>query len=58
MDTKSQINDPALWRQRAEEARRTAEQLNDAVSQKVLRDVADYYEQLARLVGARNGRPE
>ena len=60
MDAKSQINDPALWRQRAEEARRTAEQLNDAVSQKVLRDMADLYEQLARLVETRNatGRPD
>jgi hypothetical protein len=58
MDTKSQINDPALWRQRAQEARRTAEQLNDAVSQKVLRDIATSYEQVAKLVEAqaiRNG---
>jgi hypothetical protein len=58
MDTKSQINDPALWRQRAQEARRAAEQQDDAVSQKLLRDVADYYEQLARLVEVRNGRSE
>ena len=58
MDAKSQINDPALSRQRAEEARRTAEQLDDAVSQKVLRDIADLYEQLARLVETRNGRQE
>ena len=58
MDTKSQIKDPALWRQRAQEARRTAEQLNDAVSQKVLRDIATSYEQVAKLVEAqaiRNG---
>ena len=54
MDARSQTNDPALWRQRAEEARRTAEQLDDAVSQKLLRDIADYYEQLAGLVEARN----
>jgi hypothetical protein len=60
MDAKSQINDPPLWRQRAEEARRTAEQLDDAVSQKLLRDIADYYEQLARLVETRNtaGKPD
>jgi len=58
MDAKSQINDPALWRQRAQEARRTAEQLDDAVSQKVLRDIAASYEQVAKLVEAqaiRNG---
>jgi hypothetical protein len=58
MDAKSQINDPVVWRQRAEEARRTAEQLDDAISQKVLRDMADLYEQLARRVETRNGRPE
>ena len=60
MDAKSQINDPALWRQRAQEARRTAEQLDDAVSQKVLRDIADLYEQLARIVETRNatGQPD
>jgi Mn-dependent DtxR family transcriptional regulator len=58
MDAKSQINDPGLWRRRAEEARRTAEQLDDAVSQKVLRDIADYYEQLARHVETRNGPRE
>jgi|EndMetStandDraft_7_1072992.scaffolds.fasta_scaffold8429221_1 hypothetical protein len=59
MDAKSQISDPGLWRRRAEEARGTAEQLDDAVSQKVLRDIADYYEQLARLVETRNatGQP-
>jgi hypothetical protein len=54
MDARSQTNDPALWRQRAKEARRTAEQLDDAISQKVLRDIADYYEQLARLVETRD----
>jgi hypothetical protein len=60
MDARSQTNDPALWRQRAEEARRTAEQLDDAVSQKLLRDIADYYEQLAQLVEMRNatGQPD
>jgi hypothetical protein len=56
MDAKSQINDPALWRQRAEEVRRIAEQQHDAVSQKLLRDIADLYEQLARLVEVRDGR--
>ena len=56
MDTKSQINDPALWRQRAEKARRIAEQQHDAVSQKLLRDIADLYEQLARLIEVKNRR--
>ena len=60
MDAKSQINDPALWWQRAEEARRTAEQQDDAISQNALRDIADLYEQLARLIEVRNatGQPD
>jgi len=59
MNAKSQIDHPASWWQRAEEARRTAEQQDDAISQKLLRDIADYYEQLARLVETRNatGKP-
>jgi hypothetical protein len=38
------------------EGRRAAEQQDDAVSQKLLRDVADYCEQLARLLEGLNGR--
>jgi hypothetical protein len=53
MDAKSEITDPAYWRQRAEEARRMAEQLSDAVAQQTLRDIAAACEQLAQLTEAR-----
>jgi hypothetical protein len=53
MDISTEITDPAFWRERAEEARRMAEQLSDAVAQQTLRDIATGYEQLAKLAEAR-----
>ena len=53
MDVNSAITDPAYWRQRAEEARRIAEQLSDPVSQQTMRDIAAAYEQLAEIAQAR-----
>ena len=53
MDVNSEITDPAYWRQRAEEARRIAEQLSDPVSQQTMRDIAAAYEQLAEIAQAR-----
>jgi hypothetical protein len=53
MDTSTENTDPAFWRERAEEARRMAEQLSDAVAQQTLRDIAEGYEQLAKLAEAR-----
>jgi hypothetical protein len=54
MKATSQINDPAYWRERAEEARRMAEQSgDDAVSRQILRDIAASYDELAELAEAR-----
>ena len=47
------IDDPAHWRQRAEEARRTAEQLDDSADKKTMLDIADAYERLATLAEAK-----
>ena len=47
------INDPAYWRQRADEARRLSEQLTDPVAKDALQQVAASYEQLATLVAQR-----
>ena len=47
------IDDPAHWRQRAEEARRTAEQLDDLADKKTMLDIADAYERLATLAEAK-----
>lgn len=47
------INDPAHWRQRAEEARRMAEQVADADARRALQDIASSYDRLARLAEVR-----
>jgi len=47
------INDPAYWRQRAEEARRTAGQVDDPLAKKTLLDIARSYEQLSILTQTR-----
>jgi hypothetical protein len=39
----------AHWRRCAEDARRTAEQVGDAISKQTLLDIAEAYEQLAAL---------
>jgi hypothetical protein len=53
MDVSTEITDPAYWRQRAAEARRMAEQLNDTIAQQTLADIADACEQLANLTQTR-----
>jgi hypothetical protein len=47
MASRSFLNDPAHWRDRAEEARTRAEQINDPRSRKMMLRVADDYELLA-----------
>jgi hypothetical protein len=49
------INDPAYWRERAEEARRIAEQLADAVAREMMLDIAHSYDSLANI--AEDERP-
>lgn len=55
MKTSPMIDDPVRWRQRAEESRRTADQLDDPVAKKTMLDIADAYEQLATLAEAKLG---
>ena len=47
------IDDPGHWRQCAEEARRTADQLDDPADKKTMLDIAEAYEQLATLAEAK-----
>ena len=47
------INDPEYWRERADEARRIAEQLADAFSKQTMLEIAKSYDNLAAL--ARTG---
>ena len=54
MKAPSAINDPAHWRQRADEARRLAEQIADADARQALQDIASSYDRLAKLA---EGRP-
>ena len=46
-------DDPEHWRRRAEEAQRIADQLDDPVAKKTMRDIARSYEQLALLAEAK-----
>jgi hypothetical protein len=47
------IDDPGHWRQCAEEARRTADQLDDLANKKTMLEIADAYEKLATLAEAK-----
>jgi len=51
--TAPSFNDPAYWRQRAEEARRTAGQVDDPLAKKTLLDIARSYDQLSILTQTR-----
>jgi hypothetical protein len=53
MKAPSAINDPAHWRQRADDARRMAEQLGDAAAKQALQEIAASYERLAKLAEER-----
>jgi len=53
MPTPPKIDDPAYWRRRSEEARRTADGLDDPIAKKTMLEIATSYEQLARLAEAR-----
>ena len=47
------INNPAYWRERADEVRRMAEQLADAFPKQTLLDIALSYDNLAALTETR-----
>jgi hypothetical protein len=53
MPLSSPVNDPAYWKQRAEEARALADQLDDPVAEQILLTIASGYEQVAALAAAR-----
>jgi hypothetical protein len=42
------INDPSHWRDRAEEARRIAEDISDAEAKRMMLGIADGYDRLAQ----------
>ena len=49
----SLVNDPAHWRQRAQEARTVADQLSDLQAKAAMLRIADDYERLAKRAEAR-----
>jgi hypothetical protein len=49
MPTPTLLNDPAHWRQRAQEARRIADELHDPAAKQAMLEVARNYEQLATI---------
>jgi hypothetical protein len=50
------MDNPQHWRQRAEEARRVADQLTDPVAQKTMREIALSYDRLADLAAKRTDK--
>ena len=55
MNKPSLADDPAHWQRRAEEARRVADQLDDPIAKKTMRDIALSYERLAALAEKKRG---
>lgn len=53
MTTPSSVNDPAHWRQRAEDARRDADRHDDPYIKQELNDIATTYEEVARHIEAK-----
>lgn len=53
---KQKAHDPAHWRQRAGEARKVAEQLDEA-SKEMMLEIAERYERVATLVEKHGGPP-
>ena len=53
MANRSFLNDPKHWRDRAEEARTRADQLDDPQSKSAMLRIADDYERLAKRAEAR-----
>ena len=48
------VADPAHWRQRAEDARREAEQIHDPATKSVLIEIAAAYDYLAVIIEVRS----
>ena len=55
MNKPSLADDPAHWQRRAEEARRVADQLDDPIAKKTMREIALSYERLAALAEKKRG---
>lgn len=44
------FDDPAHWRQRAEEARQMADRIDDPAAKKTMQDIADAYDRLVAIL--------
>jgi hypothetical protein len=53
MPTPSLLNDPAHWRQRAQETRSIADQCDDARAKQTMLEIAQHYEQIAAIAQTR-----
>ena len=55
MNKPTLADNPAHWQRRAEEARRIADQLDDPIAKKTMREIALSYERLAALAEKKRG---
>jgi hypothetical protein len=53
MSKTAEVNDPSYWQQRAQDTRRLASQMQDAVTKEVLLEIAKTYERIGAIAQSR-----
>lgn len=51
--SKTEVNDPSYWQRRAQDTRRLARQMQDAVAKEALQEIAKTYEKIGAIAQAR-----
>ena len=53
MSQTAEVNDPSYWQQRAQDTRRLASQMQDAVAKEALLEIAKTYERIGAIAQSR-----
>jgi hypothetical protein len=53
MSKTAEVNDPSYWQQRAQDTRRLARQMQDAVAKEALLEIAKTYERIGAIAHSR-----
>jgi len=53
MSNTAEVNDPSYWQQRAQDTRRLARQMQDAVAKEALLEIATTYERIGAIAQSR-----